>query len=174
MTSSNNLKPEKKLVYEWSKRKTIEGHIRIPFIAEIDVVSKRGYFIVYEYQDIFGLSDKQMEYLVEYLRYWEILRVCCGVQMSSDWRNQLSPVSNYSQHHDPHSPAYPACEMYNISQVENLMLKTYVFQKFSQIISLHHVIGKPSTADGELNGTYCERCQANITMNNIQFNIPCT
>ncbi|XP_045194317.2 uncharacterized protein LOC123549938 [Mercenaria mercenaria] len=140
-----------------------DKQIRIVYVADIDLVSKRGHFIAYEYQRFFGVSNDKMKIIVEYLRYWDILRLCCGKQMSADWRNHLSPEPNYEWHHDPHSPTYPACEMYNISQVEQLFINTYAFQKFAHIDSLVHVIGRPSNVDDKLNGQYCVRCNIDIS-----------
>ena len=150
-----------------------QKHIDVPYIADVNLVSKRGHFIAYEYQKIFGLTDEQMKHVVEFLRYWDIIRVCCGIQMSADWRNHLAPNKTYRQHHDTNSLSYPACEMYNISSVEALLLNTRAFKTFSNISTLSNVIGKPSVVDGYLNGSYCKRCSENISKHNLKFNEKC-
>ncbi|XP_045197257.2 uncharacterized protein LOC123551986 isoform X2 [Mercenaria mercenaria] len=173
MTSSDSLSEEKERQLEEVKRKIKNIRIKIPYIADINMVSKRGHYIVYEYQPIFNVSDKQMQFAVEYLRYWDILRLCCGKQMSADWRNHLSPSESYIFHHDPHSLTYPACEMYNISEVEQLMMKTYVYKQFGNVPSLHDIIGKPSNVDGDIDGYYCDRCNRNISTKHLGFNEKC-
>ncbi|XP_060594121.1 uncharacterized protein LOC132748497 [Ruditapes philippinarum] len=170
MTSKGPLtKPEQD-----QARKLKQRRIAIPYIADVNLVSKRGHFIAYEYQKFFGLSNENMTHVVEYLRYWDILRVCCGTQMSSDWRNHLAPEKNYRNHHDPHSLLYPACEMYNISNVETLLLKSHAYKTFSSHSSLKNILGKPSLIDGNLDGSYCKRCNANISKNKLHMNKRCT
>ncbi|XP_060578126.1 uncharacterized protein LOC132735204 [Ruditapes philippinarum] len=173
MTSSNLLSDEKKTELESHKVRIRNMRIRIPWIVDIETTSKRGHTIVFDYQPFFRLSDTQMQHAVEYLRYWDIIRLCCGRQMSADWRRRLSPKISYIPHHDPHSYSYPACEMYNITEVEILLMKTFVYQKFANISSLHDIIGKPSNVDGELDGTYCERCNRNTTEKDLEFNENC-
>ena len=95
------------------------------------------------------------------------------MQMSADWRKQLTHSASYKQHHDKNSSPYPACEMYNISEVEKLLMKTYVYQHFAHIPSLQDIIGKPSNVDGKLDGTYCERCNKNIAEKGLYFNDNC-
>ncbi|XP_060594122.1 uncharacterized protein LOC132748498 [Ruditapes philippinarum] len=154
-------------------RRLKQKRIAFPYIADVNLVSKRSHFIAYEYQKFFGLSNQNMTHVVEYLRYWDILRVCCGMQMSGDWRNHLAPKKNYRNHHDPHSLSYPACEMYNISNVEALLLKTHAYKTFSSHSSLKNFLGKPSLVDGNLDGSYCKRCNAKISKFKLSFNKRC-
>ena len=56
------------------------------YIADTNLVKKRGETVIFEYQNMFSLSDEQMELLLEYFHYWDILRQCCGSQMSNSWR----------------------------------------------------------------------------------------
>ena len=173
MTYSKSLTYKKKEELEENKRKIENMKITIPFIADIDMVSKRGHTVIIEYQKYFSLSDTQKERALEYIRYWDILRVCCGKQMSADWRRQLAPSARYKTHHDKNSSAYPACEMYNIGEVEKLLMNTYVYQHFAHIPSLQDIIGKPSNVDGKLDGTYCERCNKNVALKSLHFNVDC-
>ncbi|XP_053397045.1 uncharacterized protein LOC123562512 [Mercenaria mercenaria] len=173
ITSSNSLPVIKKQELELTKRKIKNMKIEIPYIADISMVSKRGHFIAYEYQSIFRVSDKQMEKVTEYLRYWDILRVCCGKQMSADWRWHLLHTKHFTPHHELHSSSYPACEMYNISAVEQLFIKTNIYQKYAHGPSLHDIIGKISNVDGDMDGHYCERCSKNISEKYLGFNQNC-
>lgn len=143
-------------------------NLTIQKTVDLDEVGRAGFYIATQYQKHFGLSDNKMVHVLEYLRYWDILRQCCGKQMSSDWRNKLAPQKGYKQHHEPNSLTYPACEMYNITQVETLFINTYIYQKFSRTESLRNCIGKPAIMDGVLDGTYCERCNRNIIKMKLQ------
>jgi hypothetical protein len=174
MTSSSVVSTEKKKELDRQKLMIMNMRIRIPFIVDIETVSQRGYNIVRDYNQFFNVSNTQMQHAIEYFRYWDILRLCCGKQMSADWRKHLLSKKSYVAHHEPHSPSYPACEMYNISAVEHLLMKTYVYQHFANVPSLHYIIGKPSNVDGTLDGNYCERCSKNIVKNNLKFNDNCT
>lgn len=148
-------------------------NLTIKNIVDLDEVGRTGFYIATRYQSLFGLSDEKMLHILQFLRYWDILRVCCGQQMSSDWRNKLAPQKDYIRKHDPDNLAYHACEMYNISQVEQLFINTYIFRKFSRIKLMRDFMGKPSTVDGTLDGNYCELCNKNITKHNLQFNDKC-
>ena len=172
-TTSDRLSKTSKIKLNRSIKLIKKSNFTIPYIADVNLVARRGHFIVYEYQDIFGFSDTKMEQIAEYFRYWDILRVCCGKQMSEDWRNHLAPRKNYKQHHRPHSPTYPACEMYNISEVEMRMIKTPAFKKLSQSDSLRRLVGKPEISDVVLDGTYCSRCNKNIANRKLKFNQNC-
>ncbi|XP_053386286.1 uncharacterized protein LOC128550714 [Mercenaria mercenaria] len=176
MTSKVKFSPKEKQRYSLTRQniKVIRAkNITIKYVADINFVSKRGHSVVYEYQPIFGISDAKMQHMAEYFRYWDILRLCCGKQMSADWRNHLSLNPNYKRHHVHNSSIHSVCERYNISQVEVQFLNTYAFKTFAHIDSLRDVIGKPSTVDGKLDGSYCERCNANITHRSLKFNQKC-
>lgn len=60
-----------------------------------------------------------MSDVFEFLRFWDVLRLCCGSQMSEDWRNELNPAEGYTPHHDVHGSSFPACRMYDIDQVSS-------------------------------------------------------
>ena len=61
ITYSNKLTDEKKEELENNKRKIVNMNYKIPFIADIDMVSKRGHTVIMEYQKYFSLSDNQKE-----------------------------------------------------------------------------------------------------------------
>ena len=44
---------------------------------------------VHAYAELFGLSAGRLYALLEFLRFWDVLRQCCGVQMSADARAAL-------------------------------------------------------------------------------------
>jgi hypothetical protein len=128
----------------------------VPYIADTSMVAARGHFSVREYQTVLEMTDKEMDVLVEYIRFWDILRLCCGKQMSDDWRNRLFPRQNYNIHRSAHDPAYAGCEIYNITKVEENLRSTVLYTAIARFDHLKPML-RPSQVDGDLDGTYCER-----------------
>ena len=76
------------------------------------------------YVPIFGLSRVEASAIRSYLRYWMILRQCCGLQQSHAHRMQLlgcEPDVSVD------SPEFPGCEMYNLTAVEVLLSQTTMY-----------------------------------------------
>lgn len=71
-----------------------------------------------DYQKIFLLPQKILDFISVYLRYWEVYRTCCGPQMSQSWREYLQ---NNKSSRAQTNLDYPACEMYNLSETESLL-----------------------------------------------------
>jgi len=154
-------------------RFTSRGY-NVKYVQEVQSLGKLGgHYMAYNYQGIFDLTDEQMEQIVEFMRYWEILRKCCGMQMSDDWREQLLPLKKkkpgYTAHHNEHDPVYPACQMYDIDAVETLFLHTKLAQAMSVFPNMHTML-RPSTVDGTLNGKYCSRYNAAVEEHGIGMN----
>ena len=61
----------------------------VTYEASLETLNRLGVHIIYEYQQFFNIPTKLMDLVYEYMRYWDILRVCCGPQMSEDWRQAL-------------------------------------------------------------------------------------
>lgn len=148
--------------------KTIGWHVKY---AQVDqLLLRRGYQILADYKPIFNLSDHQLNSLSEYIRYWNVLRQCCGVQMSEDWRAVLQNRSTYKLHHSHDSPAYPACEIYDLNQVESALLRTSMFRRFYHKQSgLGHVSDQDAMI-GPLTGTYCSTINRQIACQDLKFN----
>ncbi|XP_045166869.2 uncharacterized protein LOC123530188 [Mercenaria mercenaria] len=153
MTSGNN-QPKNDL-------KMIQNlNLTVPFIADLSMAKKLGHLMVYKYQTISRIPDEQMQHVVEYLRYWDILRLCCGTQMSKTLQTYL-----INKTHDAYRQS--SCKSHNISEIETLVMKTQIFRTFSHDESIQDVIGKPSQIDGDLNGSYCQRCNEIISKGRI-------
>ena len=131
----------------------------VTYEASLETLNRLGVHIIYEYQQFFNIPTKLMDLVYEFMRYWDILRVCCGPQMSEDWRQTLLNNTSYRPHHSHESPAYPACEMYDLGKVETLYLNSVLMKHLSL----------PSIFDG----TYCSRCSANIQKRHLKFNKNC-
>ena len=121
------------------------------------------------YAHAFRLKTWQLYALVDYIRYWDVLRQCCGTQMSNDWRSTLQGNHVKTPEPDVHSPGYPACGAHNMDVVEKLLLNTSVFRRFG---AYAEIIQKLSGPDGILNGTYCRWANEKIARLNLPFNAP--
>lgn len=113
---------------------------------EFDVLLKCELDDLYAYQPIFQLNDEEMSALRGFLRYWTILRRCCGMQASKYWRALLHGIGNAT---DILKPTYPACEVYNLSQVE------HNFREFVRL-SPHFGLLYQNTIFQQFNGTMCQ------------------
>ena len=70
------------------------------------------------YQEIFGLTDEEVEIVKAYMSTYEIIRQCCGRQMSKFERMRLGGCDMAPFFT---SPAYPHCERYNLEEVEQAL-----------------------------------------------------
>jgi hypothetical protein len=149
--SQRNLKSEIK-----SKR----PNVIVPLSIDFSDVKELGASIVYKYKSIFDVSVDNMNHIINYIKLWQTLRVCCGRQMSRKWRafllNKTDALSSLSP-----------CLMYNITEVEKRFMNSYVFKLFSDKPLIRSTITKPSLVDGKLNGLYCETCNKNISLRKI-------
>jgi hypothetical protein len=96
----------------------------VKYVQLFDNLAMHGYTLAADYQPIFALNNSQCESLLTYLRYWDVLRQCCGPQMSQDWRATLQHDAAHEPYWALEDTAYPACEMYDIDKVQSNMLNT--------------------------------------------------
>ena len=174
MTTSKNLSSRKRTRFEDSKQWVESQGIRIPLIVEVESLVNRSHEVIYDYQNYFGITDDKVQLAAEYLRYWDIIRLCCGRQMSASWREHLTTSNSFKLKHIGNGTENHFCQHYNISEVETKLMQTYVYRHFSHIPSLQSIIGRPSNVDDDLDGTYCERCNYNIATKHLLFNDNCT
>ncbi len=91
-----------------------EGH-EIAFVQDMQTLKEIGIpGLVRTYVKGFGLSRNREREMIEYFSNWELLRQCCGKQMSSRWRNDLFPEHLKNKKMEPH----PICRKYSIDDVE--------------------------------------------------------
>ena len=123
----------------------------VQFMAEL---SRRGHTLAAKYRSVFGVNDEQASQLLAYMKPWDVLRQCCGKQMSEIYRAQL-------QHRTPSyvSGPDPGCSAYNLDEVEQQLLQTDVYRRHSHRSRTLRVV---SNIDDELNGTYCTNQNARI------------
>ena len=111
-------------------------------------------YVISLYQNVFKLREYDIHHVRIFLKYWEILRKCCGLQMSMSYRITLNPYLNSSSAHyrapssEPHE-----CVLYNIDAVYEAITKTYI-GKLLNGTNLDHVM-RPSDEDKPYYATYC-------------------
>jgi hypothetical protein len=71
------------------------------------------------YKSIFDLSNDEVTLFEEYMKNWEILRRCCGIQQSKYNRYRLHGCNVTQLYIDQPTNNYPYCENYNLSNIEN-------------------------------------------------------
>ena len=115
------------------------------------------------YADFFDLPSHYLPLLHDYFTLWEKLRVCCGVQMSKYWRNELNP-STVHKKLDPH----PFCGSLDIDVVEKAFMNTTIF-KMIDSLGLRE-INRPAMIDDALDGSYCSRYNKAVQAEGLEFN----
>mmetsp|Transcript_9293 Transcript_9293/g.13949 ORF Transcript_9293/g.13949 Transcript_9293/m.13949 type:complete len:406 (-) Transcript_9293:123-1340(-) len=141
---------------DWKTIAEIESKkykLPVKYVQTMGNLREKGYKMVADYQEIFKFSDEQVMFLMEYLRYWTVLRQCCGCQMSSDRKKDIVKERR-KRRWRRWDPLYPACEIYNISEVEIAFLGSQLYKKHGH---RHIQLRSISDQDGSLNGTYCKR-----------------
>jgi len=140
------------------------------YTQSVDDLHKRGYFLLHDFQHIFNLTQMELSFLLEYMRFWSILRQCCGVQMSADWRAQLQNDSKHVSHHENQTSFdYPACEIYNIEAVEKLLISSHVYRRYHRFSA---TLSTLSDRDDNLTGSYCARTNTLVRTLRAPFNVP--
>ncbi|KAL7526844.1 hypothetical protein ACHAWF_001936, partial [Thalassiosira exigua] len=142
-----------------------EGHT-VAFVQDMKMVKSKGglYQLVQEYVAGYGLSEKDEANLMEYFSMWQVLRQCCGQQMSKHWRNDMMP----KQFKDRYLKSHLSCASYDIDSIEQTFMNTEIYamiQKYQNIQSLN----KPSLNDPILNGTYCSSYNDLIRTQGLNF-----
>jgi hypothetical protein len=145
----------------------------VKYVQVLSRMTGRGSGIVTEYQSFFGLIDQQLEELVTYLRYWDVLRMCCGAQMNEAYRAEL--ISGTPPNPSEASKSeYPACDMYTIQTVEHQAVRTRLFRLASKGGSGTAYLRSTSSLEAdsghELNGRYCEWFNRQTACQHLPFN----
>lgn len=102
-----------------------QGH-DVAYVQDMESLKEGGIpRIAHDFAFGYGLSTQDENDMVEYFSKWEILRQCCGQQMSQYWRNDLFPeiyrkVALLPKHH-------PFCADYDIDDGEVLYGDQAVF-----------------------------------------------
>jgi len=109
----------------------------------------------------FGLSQVEEQQMVEYFERWEILRQCCGKQMSIKWRSDLYRLGK-------RKPRHSLCNKHDIDDVEQSFMSTDLYQLIDQYPNIRE-LNKPSLLDYDLNGTYCSNYNHLVHTQKLNF-----
>lgn len=161
LTARNYSNPPQKAVLEKN------FGLRVAHIAVTTDVAQNGFRAgLTEYQRVFELSDNEMQILIEWLKVWSLLRICCGTQMSHSWRKQLAPTAAVActsfrgnGTKNMKDPAIVTCSTQNLTEVEQQLMQTRLYREMRTRVPL---LGKPSTRDSQLTGSYCQTCEENV------------
>ncbi len=147
-------------------RETLErdGHT-VAFVQDMETLKEDGLTsLVDVYVAGYGLSEKYRASLNDYFSKWEILRQCCGKQMSSKWRNDMMPEKYKLRSIKSH----PTCAGIDIDEIERAFMKTDLYSLIENHPSVQ-VLNKPSLKDDNLNGTYCSSYNYLVRTQGLNF-----
>jgi hypothetical protein len=118
--------------------------------------------ILKDYIETFQLSPVESAAFIEYMTLWDVLRVCCGAQMSRHYRQRLHrnkppPTTKTS--------ASDFCENHDLGEIERKIISTTVFHRCEG-----HRVKHLSSKDQILDGTYCERATRATKVLKLDFN----
>ena len=82
---------------------------------------------VAKYQNAFALTDVEVLLITQYMRYWSILRQCCGSQMSKHLLKELAGCPNSSDPLLEGMIEYHMCGSWNLTAVENNFVNTKIY-----------------------------------------------
>lgn len=109
------------------------------YVQDYETVLDENLYILRDYQRIFGMNESQYDHLRAYMRYWEVIRKCCGVQSSADHLRVLHATVGGHDAETKHLEHafedldYPDCEIYNLTQVEENFEATQVRRWMSDL-----------------------------------------
>ena len=155
------------------------GH-EVKYTQVMSRLAERGSGIATEYRSFFGLSEPQIEEVVTYLRYWDILRMCCGAQMDDGYRAELGGGAPADVGARPGSYQYlvtakpESCDTYDIQAIERHAVQTQVFQLALKggkgTAYLRSTSSLEADAGYDLNGRYCVWFNKEVTCQKLDFN----
>ena len=143
------------------------------YVQNVAAVAKRDWKIIEDYREVFDLNEQEFGAVVQFMRLWDVLRRCCGPQMSLDYRMRLYSEKDYAPHLTSQSMAWDACEMYDIDQVELLFMQSILVKKCKGVapgsINLADSL-EDGLAWSKLNGTFCSLYRNAAIHEKLKFN----
>lgn len=137
----------------------------ILYTQEYDDLILRDTSILEDYIKIFSMSKNVSSELYQHIRYWEILRRCCGYQKSALYIKTLNKVQSFPVDYKVfQTKEYPACEMYDINQVENLFLQTNLSRRFPGDLFLSYSGGYLQQKEIKSSRIYKGYCQQTLNL----------
>jgi hypothetical protein len=113
---------------------------------------------------LFGLNNDKLRQLHVHMKYWSILRRCCGSQSSIDHRNKMHRKAT-ALLHPFETYDFVECNMYVMPQVEHYLTQTTVYQllrkaKMKVVLEFH----RPPWTPG-----YCKKADEKLR-DGLDFN----
>eukprot|EP00729_Bicosta_minor_P007506 gene7506-10011_t len=137
-----------------------------------------------DYAPLFGLTVRETAVLEAYIHDWDVLRLCCGTQLSKGYRSVLwnagsvrgGGAADTETGAEPAAPVVPAplpqqrhaCENYNIPAVEMNLVNSDIFKRGRDVPRLLQA----SLRDGPFTGKYCKCANQMISEKKLAFNVP--
>lgn len=140
-------------------------HRKVKYVQVLSGLKVSGWRgVVHDISTLLNLSVESSDMLLDHMRYWDILRICCGVQQSVDNVNRMKGAPSNTMKHPFGSALYPACEIYNLDELETNFMNTEIMKKFGKYSP---TIRSVSLQDGELTGSYCSRTNEGLKSGKI-------
>lgn len=142
----------------------------VRYVQDMQTLKEEGIpRIAHDFVVGYGLPKDDEERLIEFFSSWEVLRQCCGEQMSKYWRNDLTPeiyqrvtLSGIVEKN------HPFCADHNIDEVEKAFMGTELYKWLGEHDNMR-AFNKPSLRDKELNGTYCSSYNERVRTEALNF-----
>ena len=132
-------------------------------------VGIRDWKIVEDYRPFFDITDDEFSDVVQYVRAWDVLRRCCGPQMSADYRARLYNDTRYVPHRGPGSVDYDSCEMYDVDAIERELVGLRLFKQCEELRTPGSTL-QEGVAWAALDGTFCSRYKEAAIKTGAGFN----
>ena len=150
---------------------------QVKFMALTDAIGRGGDPLLlseYAKPEVLDLSTEQVADLEAFLVPWDKLRVCCGAQMSVDYRSRLYDLHLSKEHRKirfkyraDQPKASDMCESYDMDEIEQELVATQVYNTCGSSIEL---IRKLSDSDLPFDGGYCSRSLKAAITHRFAFN----
>ena len=141
----------------------------LSYVQLTATVGIRDWKIVEDYRPFFDITDDEFSDVVQYVRAWDVLRRCCGPQMSADYRARLYNDTRYVPHRGPGSVDYDSCEMYDVDAIERELVGLRLFKQCKELRTPGSTL-QEGVAWAALDGTFCSRYKEAAIKTGAGFN----
>jgi len=140
-------------------------HTPVKYAQVLSLLSARGKSILKDYKPIFQLSDEETDHMMAYMSQWDILRQCCGAQMSDDWREFL--VRSHGKRRQD-AGVCGSKNLADLDEVEKRLTRLPVYKRFALKGPVQ--LRKASGLDHAFSGSYCSWFQRQVRCQKLEFN----
>jgi len=156
-------------VFDWQPTtaqlsKSLQSPVK--YAQVLQLLSARGTTILRDYKPIFQLSDNETDHMLAYMSQWDVLRQCCGAQMSDDWRAFLVGSHGKSRQNAGVCGSY---DLADLDKVEKRLISLPVYQRIA--LKGPRELRTVSVIDSStFNGSYCSWFQRQVRCQKLEFN----